>query len=42
MNDTDVLEFMRVGLAAICALAFVGWQYDAIRLAMKARDEDAQ
>jgi hypothetical protein len=35
MVDADVQEFIRYGLAAICALAFVGFQYDALKIAME-------
>lgn len=43
INHADVQEFIRIGLAAIVALAYCGWQYNAIRLAMQAvKEEDEQ
>lgn len=35
INHADVMEFMAVGIAGLLALAFVGWQYNAIRIAVE-------
>jgi hypothetical protein len=32
MVDADIQEFIRYGLAAICALAWVAYQHDTVRI----------
>lgn len=37
INHNDVKEFIVIGLAGICALAWCGWQYHVIKLALAAK-----
>lgn len=42
VSHSDAMEFIRIGLAGICALAFCALQYDAIKTILHNRNEDRE
>lgn len=42
INHADLKEFITIGLAGICALAYCGWQWHLIQLVVKVRSDKEQ